>query len=77
MTSQRNPKQHWTKTLNETFTDTLTETRNDTINWHPKEALNDTLNETLKKALGNPQERLEIVNRNPDKKPWHETLKKP
>ena len=73
MTPQRNPKQHWTKTLNEA----LTETRNDTLNWHPKETLNDTLNETLKKSLENPQERLEIVNRNPDKKPWHETLKKP
>ena len=43
MTSQRNPKQHWKKKLNETLTDTLAET----LNWHPQETLNDTLNKTL------------------------------
>ena len=40
MTSQRNPKQHSLKKLNETLTDTLAET----LNWHPKETPNDTLN---------------------------------
>ena len=53
MTSQRNPKQHSEKKLNEPLTDTLAET----LNWHPKETLNwnpkwnpkETLNETLKK----------------------------
>ena len=42
MTSQRNPKQHSEKKINETLTDTLAET----LNWHPKETLNETLNET-------------------------------
>jgi len=44
MTSQRNPKQHCEKKLNETLTDTLAET----LKWHPKETLN--------KSLKNPQE---------------------
>jgi len=33
----------------------------------------DTQNETLKKPQRNPHERLEILIRNPDKKPWKET----
>ena len=47
MTSQRNPKQHSEKKLDETWTDTLAEA----LNWHPKE----TLNETLKQPWRNPK----------------------
>ena len=54
--------------------------------WHPKETLNETLyetlnetlqksSETLKKPQRNAHERLEILIRNPDKKPLKETLK--
>ena len=67
MASQKNPKQHSAKTLNETLTDTLTE----------------TLDEPPKKTWRNPsfkEPTWTFRNREEDiliRTPWHETLKKP
>ena len=65
MTSQRNPKQHSEKKLDETWTDTLAEA----LNWHPKETLNETLNWSPK---WNPKETLNETLKQPWRNPkWH------
>ena len=51
------------------------ETLNETLK-KPKETLNDTLNDTLNETLKEPTWTFRNREKNPDKKPWNETLKK-